>query len=83
MPAKLNLIAIGVILAAAGISGCTSTSQMKSAPALTETATAAGADAGFTVPLPETVSVLPESSGIAPVQTAELPPDSAAQPAAA
>ncbi|PWJ94379.1 MULTISPECIES: lytic transglycosylase domain-containing protein [Mesorhizobium] len=82
MPAKLNLIAIGVILAAAGISGCTSTSQMKSAPALTETATVAGTDAGFTVPLPETVSVLPESSGIAPVQTAELPLDPTAQPAA-
>ncbi|MER8570858.1 lytic transglycosylase domain-containing protein [Mesorhizobium sp. M1338] len=82
MPAKLNLIAIGVILAAAGVSGCTSTSQMKSAPALTETTTAAGADAGFTVPLPETVSVLPESSGIAPVQTAALPLDPAAQPAA-
>jgi soluble lytic murein transglycosylase-like protein len=82
LPAKLNLIAIGVILAAAGISGCTSTSQMKSAPALTETATVAGTDAGFTVPLPETVSVLPESSGIAPVQTAELPLDPTAQPAA-
>ncbi|MER9135654.1 lytic transglycosylase domain-containing protein [Mesorhizobium sp. M0830] len=82
MPAKFNLIAIGVILAAAGISGCTSTSQMKSAPALTETATVAGTDAGFTVPLPETVSVLPESSGIAPVQTAELPLDPAAQSAA-
>ncbi|AZO44736.1 lytic transglycosylase domain-containing protein [Mesorhizobium sp. M7D.F.Ca.US.005.01.1.1] len=82
MPAKLNLIAIGVMLAAAGISGCTSTSQMKSAPALTETATVAGTDAGFTVPLPETVSVLPESSGIAPVQTAELPLDPTAQPAA-
>ncbi|PZV39209.1 lytic transglycosylase domain-containing protein [Mesorhizobium kowhaii] len=90
MPAKHTLIAIGVILAAAGMTGCTSTSQMKSAPALTETATAAGADAGFTIPLPETVSVLPESSGIAPVQTAELTPgpatpalDPAVQPAAA
>lgn len=90
MPAKLNLIAIGVIIAAAGLSGCTSTSQMKSAPALTETATAAGADAGFTIPLPETVSVLPESSGIAPVQAADLSAgpaapalDPAAQPAAA
>ncbi|RUU75892.1 lytic transglycosylase domain-containing protein [Mesorhizobium sp. M7A.T.Ca.TU.009.01.1.2] len=83
MPAKLNLIEIGVILAAVGISGCTSTSQMKSAPALTETATVAGTGAGFTVPLPETVSVLPESSGITPVQTAELPLDPAAQPAAA
>ncbi len=79
-------------MAAAGISGCTSTSQMKAAPSLTETATAtaAGSDAGFTIPLPETVSVLPQSSGIAPVQTAELTPgptaaplDAAAQPAAA
>jgi len=77
-------------MAAAGISGCTSTSQMKAAPSLTETATVAGSDAGFTVPLPETVSVLPQSSGIAPVQTAELTPgptaaplDPAAQPAVA
>ncbi|MGX5828282.1 transglycosylase SLT domain-containing protein [Mesorhizobium sp. 43Arga] len=91
MPAKQTLIAIGVIVAAAGISGCTSTSQMKAAPPLTETATVAGSDAGFTIPLPETVSVLPQSSGIAPVQTAELTPgaatapalDPAAQPAAA
>lgn len=91
MPAKQTLIVIGVIVAAAGISGCTSTSQMKPAPSLTETATVAGSDAGFTIPLPETVSVLPQSSGIAPVQTAELTPgaatapalDPAAQPAAA
>jgi soluble lytic murein transglycosylase-like protein len=74
LPAKQTLIAIGVIVAAAGMSGCTSTSQMKTAPSLTETATVAGSDAGFTVPLPETVSVLPQSSGIAPVQTAELAP---------
>lgn len=79
-----------MIVAAAGISGCTSTSQMKAAPSLTETATAAGSDAGFTIPLPETVSVLPQSSGISPVQTAESTPsagtpalDAAAQPAAA
>ncbi|CAN7396071.1 transglycosylase SLT domain-containing protein [Mesorhizobium sp. LjRoot246] len=83
MPAKLNLIALGVILAAVGISGCTSTSQMKSAPALAETATVAGTDAGFTVPLPDTVSVLPETSGITPVQAAELPLDPTPQPAAA
>jgi soluble lytic murein transglycosylase-like protein len=81
LPAKHTLIAIGVILAAAGISGCTSTSQMKAAPALTESATVAGSDAGFTIPLPETVSVLPQSSGIAPVQTAELTPGPAAAPA--
>ncbi|MBZ9678516.1 lytic transglycosylase domain-containing protein [Mesorhizobium sp. ES1-1] len=78
MPAKPTLIAIGIIIAAAGLSGCTSTSQMKAAPALTETATAAGTDAGFTIPLPETVSVLPQSSGVAPVQSAELAADAAA-----
>ncbi|MER8632425.1 lytic transglycosylase domain-containing protein [Mesorhizobium opportunistum] len=86
MPAKLNLIAIGVIAAAAGLSGCTSTSQMKAAPSLTETAEVAGSDAGFTVPLPDTVSVLPQSSGIVPVQAAELTPGVAApglDPAAA
>jgi len=81
LPAKQTLIAIGVIVAAAGISGCTSTSQMKAAPSLTETATVAGSDAGFTIPLPETVSVLPQSSGIAPVQTAEMTPGPAATPA--
>ncbi|MBZ9757382.1 lytic transglycosylase domain-containing protein [Mesorhizobium sp. ESP6-5] len=90
MPAKQTLIAIGMIVAAAGISGCTSTSQMKAAPSLTETATVAGSDAGFTIPLPETVSVLPQSSGISPVQTTESTPsagapalDAVAQPAAA
>ncbi|TPJ17793.1 lytic transglycosylase domain-containing protein [Mesorhizobium sp. B2-7-3] len=90
MPAKQTLIAVGVIVAAAGISGCTSTSQMKAAPSLTETATVAGSDAGFTIPLPETVSVLPQSSGISPVQTTESTPsagapalDAVAQPAAA
>ncbi|TSE02834.1 lytic transglycosylase domain-containing protein, partial [Mesorhizobium intechi] len=44
MPAKQTLIVIGVIVAAAGMSGCTSTSQIKAAPALTETATVAGSD---------------------------------------
>jgi hypothetical protein len=68
LPAKKFLLAIGMTVAAAAISGCTSTSQMKSAPALAETATVAGSDAGFTIPLPETVSVLPQSSGIAPAQ---------------
>jgi soluble lytic murein transglycosylase-like protein len=86
LPAKFNLIAICVIVGAAA--GCQSTSQMKATPALTETATAAGSDAGFTVPLPDTVSVLPQSSGVTPVQAAEATPatpalDAAAQPAAA
>ncbi|TGQ36438.1 MULTISPECIES: lytic transglycosylase domain-containing protein [unclassified Mesorhizobium] len=86
MPAKIIFPAIGVMFAAAGLSGCTSTSQMKAAPALAETAAEAGSDAGFTLALPETVSVLPESSGIAPVQTAALAVDesaaASAQPAA-
>nr|WP_235984310.1 lytic transglycosylase domain-containing protein [Mesorhizobium neociceri] len=61
---------------------------MKATPALTETATVAGSDAGFTVPLPDTVSVLPQSSGTTPVQAAEATPvtpalDAAAQPVAA
>lgn len=88
MPAKFNLFAISVIVGAAALSGCQSTPQMKATPALTETATAAGSDAGFTVPLPDTVSVLPQSSGITPVQSAEATPatpalDAAPQPAAA
>ncbi|RUV67559.1 MAG: lytic transglycosylase domain-containing protein [Mesorhizobium sp.] len=80
MPAKIIFPAIGVMLAAAGLSGCSSTSQTKAVPSLTETA-AAGADAGFTLALPDTVSVLPESSGIAPVQTVALAVDPAATPA--
>ncbi|WP_404925177.1 transglycosylase SLT domain-containing protein [Mesorhizobium sp. ORM16] len=83
MPAKQTLIALGVIAAMACVSGCTSTSQMKSASSLTETATVAGTDAGFTIPLPETVWVLPESSGITPVQTAELSAGPTTQAAAA
>ncbi|RWC12415.1 MAG: lytic transglycosylase domain-containing protein [Mesorhizobium sp.] len=80
MPAKIIFPAIGVMLAAAGLSGCSSTSQTKAVPSLTETA-AAGADAGFTLALPDTVSVLPESSGIAPVQTVALAVNPAATPA--
>ncbi|TIW53758.1 MAG: lytic transglycosylase domain-containing protein, partial [Mesorhizobium sp.] len=34
MAAKIILTAIGALVAAAGLSGCTSTSQMKAAPAL-------------------------------------------------
>jgi soluble lytic murein transglycosylase-like protein len=85
LPAKIIFPAIGVMLAAVGLSGCTSTSQTKPVPSLTETAAAAGADAGFTLVLPDTVSVLPESSGVAPVQTAALavePTATPAQPAA-
>ncbi len=68
-----KLVVLGVILGAAAISGCTTASQVKPVTSVAETATVAGTDAGFTVPLPETVSVLPEPSGLTPVQTAELP----------
>lgn len=81
MPAKIIFPAIGVMLAAAGLSGCTSTSQMKAVPSLTETAAAADSDAGFALALPDTVSVLPESSGVAHVQAAALAVDPAATPA--
>ncbi|UVK41099.1 transglycosylase SLT domain-containing protein [Mesorhizobium sp. AR10] len=80
MPAKFIFPAIGVILGAAALSGCTSTSQTVPAPGFTQTSAAAGTDAGFTLALPDTVSVLPESSGIAPVQTAALPVQTAVDP---
>lgn len=80
MPAKLNLIAIGAVLAAAGLAGCTSTSQVKPAPSFVEPAAAAGADAGFALALPDTVSVLPEPSGNTAVRMAALSPDPAAPP---
>ncbi|RWO51455.1 lytic transglycosylase domain-containing protein [Mesorhizobium sp.] len=80
MPAKIIFPAIGVMLVAAGLSGCTSTAQTKAVPFMTETA-AAGSDAGYALALPDTVSVLPESSGVTPVQTASLSVDPAATPA--
>ena len=72
MPAKIILTAIGVLVAAAGLSGCTSTSQMQAAPALAAASTPAVADDTPTLALPETVAVLPEPSGLAQVQTAAL-----------
>jgi soluble lytic murein transglycosylase-like protein len=78
LPAKINLIAIGVVLGVAGLSGCTSTSQMKAAPALAEAATPS--DDSPTLALPETVAVLPEPSGLAPVEVATLAGDAATTP---
>jgi soluble lytic murein transglycosylase-like protein len=73
LAAKIILTAIGVLVAAAGLSGCTSTSQMKPAPALAAAATVE--DDTPTVALPETVAVLPEPTGLTPVQVAALPAD--------
>ncbi|MDX8500160.1 lytic transglycosylase domain-containing protein [Mesorhizobium sp. VK4C] len=78
MAAKITLTAIGVLVAAAGLSGCTSTSQMKATPALAAASTPAVEDDTSTVALPETVAVLPEPSGLAQVQTAALTGDAAA-----
>ncbi|TIW94049.1 MAG: lytic transglycosylase domain-containing protein, partial [Mesorhizobium sp.] len=75
MATKIILTAIGVLVGAAGLSGCTSTSQMKAAPALAAAATPAVEDDTPTVALPETVAVLPEPSGLVPVQVAALPAD--------
>jgi len=72
LPAKIIITAIGVLAAAAGLSGCTSTSQTKPMPALAAAATPAVVDDTPTVALPETVAVLPEPSGLAQVQTAAL-----------
>lgn len=76
MPAKIIITAIGVLVAAAGLSGCTTTSQTKATPALAAAATPA--DDTPTVALPETVAVLPEPSGLAQVQTAALTGDTVA-----
>ena len=78
MPVKIILTALGVLVAAAGLSGCNTTSQMKAAPALAAASTPAVADDTPTVALPETVAVLPEPSGLAQVQTAALAGDAVA-----
>lgn len=78
LPAKFFLTVIGVLLAAAGLAGCTSTSQTKVSPALAAAATPAVEDDSPTLALPDTVAVLPESSGLVPVQTAALTGDAAA-----
>ncbi|TIO78727.1 MAG: lytic transglycosylase domain-containing protein [Mesorhizobium sp.] len=78
MAAKIILTAIGALVAAAGLSGCTSTSQMKAAPQLAAASTPTVEDDTPTVALPETVAVLPEPSGLAQVQTAALTGDAAA-----
>jgi soluble lytic murein transglycosylase-like protein len=59
LPAKLKIVAFGMVLAALGVSGCTTTSQTTQNFAETSEA---DADAGFVMPLPETVAVLPESA---------------------
>ncbi|WP_167524413.1 MULTISPECIES: lytic transglycosylase domain-containing protein [unclassified Mesorhizobium] len=78
MAAKIILTAIGVLVAAAGLSGCTSTSQMKAAPQLAAASTPTVEDDTPTIALPETVAVLPEPSGLAQVQTAALTGDAVA-----
>ena len=55
-----------LLLGAAALGGCNSTAQVAQAPSFTETASNAGADAGFQLALPDTVSVLPQPSGTLP-----------------
>lgn len=76
MRTTTHTLSIGILLAAAGVSGCTSTTAVKPslAPATT---TVSEADAGFALALPDQVSVLPESSGLTPVQFAALPAEAA------
>lgn len=61
MPAVKPLCILGLMVAAAGLGGCASTSNTAT-PQLAETASLAGMDAGYALTLPETVSVLPESA---------------------
>jgi len=75
LPVKTIITAVGVLVAAAGLSGCNTTSQMKAAPALAAASTPVVADDTPTLALPETVAVLPEPSGLAQVQTAALAGD--------
>ncbi|WP_410000515.1 transglycosylase SLT domain-containing protein [Mesorhizobium sp. SP-1A] len=72
MPAKLYSLCLGVVLAAAGLSGCTSTSATHTAPSLAAAGSEAGADAGPTLELPQTVAVLPEAADPS-IQIAALP----------
>lgn len=65
MPAKLKIVVLGMVLAATGLSGCTTTSQTgqgQTGQSFAETTEADGGDAGFALPLPETVAILPESA---------------------
>lgn len=56
-------------LAAFGLAGCTTTSQ---SPGLAENVSVEEADAGFTIPLPDTVAVLPESAFADAAQLADM-----------
>jgi soluble lytic murein transglycosylase-like protein len=60
LPAKLKIVALGMVLAATGLSGCTTTSQ--TSQSFAETTEADGGDAGFALALPDMVAVLPESA---------------------
>ena len=67
LPAKAYLPLTGVALVTAALCGCTSTGgTVAPASSFAVTAAAGGGDAGYQLPLPDQVSVLPEPSGRAP-----------------
>lgn len=68
------------MLAAAALGGCTSTRP--ATPGFTESAAAAGADAGYAPALPDTVAVLPEPSGLIAVAASQPATAPASPPAA-
>ncbi len=71
MPAARIFWTLGLIVAAAGLGGCASTANTTK-PQLAETASLAGADTGYALALPDTVSVLPESAFAAAAPNADL-----------
>jgi soluble lytic murein transglycosylase-like protein len=83
LPASKTLSCIGLIVAAAGLGGCTTTATQAN---FTQTASLAGEEAGYPA-LPETVAVLPESAFANAASNADLaalpPPQSGEQVAAA
>jgi soluble lytic murein transglycosylase-like protein len=69
LSAKFSIAVFGVTLAALGLSGCTTTSQSTTAG---QSTSVSETDAGFTIPLPETVAILPESAFADAARSADL-----------
>ena len=72
MPAGTNLLSIGAVLAVVALCGCTTTKPVTPQSGFAESGSVAGADAGFALALPDTVSVLPQSASADAATNADL-----------